>query len=70
MELTAELISGRWSRAKPSALYLVGEMLDRDDHIGVNFQWAWATGYLASRGVRSLGKIGSSGLAGDGPLHP
>ena len=29
-------------------LYLVGEMLDADGRIGgFNFQWAWATGYIA-----------------------
>jgi predicted Rossmann fold flavoprotein len=33
-------------------LYLVGEMLDCDGRIGgFNFQWAWATGYLAGRAV-------------------
>lgn len=33
-----------------SGLYLVGEMLDCDGRIGgFNFQWAWATGYLAGR---------------------
>lgn len=31
-------------------LYLVGEMLDCDGRIGgFNFQWAWATGFLAGR---------------------
>ena len=31
-------------------LYVVGEMLDCDGQIGgFNFQWAWATGYLAGR---------------------
>ncbi|HJR75386.1 MAG TPA: NAD(P)/FAD-dependent oxidoreductase [Nitrospiraceae bacterium] len=31
-------------------LYLVGEILDCDGRIGgFNFQWAWATGYLAGR---------------------
>jgi hypothetical protein len=31
-------------------LYLVGEMLDVDGRIGgFNFQWAWATGFLAGR---------------------
>jgi len=31
-------------------LYLVGEMLDCDGRIGgFNFQWAWATGYVAGR---------------------
>jgi predicted Rossmann fold flavoprotein len=37
------------SRVVPG-LYLVGEMLDCDGRIGgFNFQWAWATGYLAGR---------------------
>jgi predicted Rossmann fold flavoprotein len=31
-------------------LYVIGEMLDCDGRIGgFNFQWAWATGYLAGR---------------------
>jgi len=37
------------SRIVPG-LYLIGEMLDCDGRIGgFNFQWAWATGYLAGR---------------------
>jgi hypothetical protein len=37
------------SRKIPN-LYLVGEMLDCDGRIGgFNFQWAWATGYLAGK---------------------
>lgn len=33
-------------------LYLIGEMLDCDGRIGgFNFQWAWATGFLAGRAV-------------------
>jgi len=37
------------SRRVPG-LYLVGEMLDCDGRIGgYNFQWAWATGFLAGR---------------------
>jgi predicted flavoprotein YhiN len=37
------------SRLVPG-LYLVGEMLDCDGRIGgFNFQWAWATGFLAGR---------------------
>jgi predicted Rossmann fold flavoprotein len=33
-----------------SGFYLVGEILDCDGRIGgFNFQWAWATGYLAGR---------------------
>jgi predicted Rossmann fold flavoprotein len=35
------------SRVMPG-LYLIGEMLDCDGRIGgFNFQWAWATGYIA-----------------------
>ena len=35
---------------KVPGLYLVGEMLDCDGRIGgFNFQWAWATGYIAGR---------------------
>ncbi len=37
------------SRRVPG-LYLIGEMLDCDGRIGgYNFQWAWATGFLAGR---------------------
>ncbi len=33
-------------------LYVIGEMLDCDGRIGgFNFQWAWATGFLAGRGA-------------------
>ena len=33
-----------------AGLYLVGELLDCDGRIGgFNFQWAWATGYLAGK---------------------
>jgi hypothetical protein len=35
---------------KVRGLYLIGEMLDCDGRIGgFNFQWAWATGFLAGR---------------------
>jgi predicted Rossmann fold flavoprotein len=35
---------------KVAGLYLAGEVLDCDGRIGgFNFQWAWATGYLAGR---------------------
>ncbi|MFO0698448.1 MAG: NAD(P)/FAD-dependent oxidoreductase [Nitrospira sp.] len=46
-------------------LYLLGEMLDCDGRIGgFNFQWAWATGWLAGESVvRSL-------LKGMPPAHP
>jgi predicted flavoprotein YhiN len=33
-------------------LYVIGEILDCDGRIGgFNFQWAWATGFLAGRTV-------------------
>lgn len=42
------------SRIVPG-LYLIGEMLDCDGRIGgFNFQWAWATGYLAGRACSAL----------------
>ena len=35
---------------KLAGLYLAGEVLDCDGRIGgFNFQWAWATGFLAGR---------------------
>lgn len=44
---------------KVPGLYLIGEILDCDGRIGgFNFQWAWATGYLAGRSaVASLPAI-------------
>ncbi len=41
---------------KVPGLYLIGELLDCDGRIGgFNFQWAWATGFLAGRAaVKSL----------------
>ena len=39
------------SRTCPG-LYLAGEVLDVDGRLGgFNFQWAWASGYVAGRGV-------------------
>ncbi len=39
---------------KIPGLYLVGEMLDCDGRIGgFNFQWAWATGYIAGKAAAS-----------------
>ena len=36
-------------------LYLAGEILDCDGRIGgFNFQWAWATGFLAGRAVARI----------------
>jgi len=41
-------------------LYLVGEILDCDGRIGgFNFQWAWATGYLAGRAAAMHEPVGS-----------
>jgi predicted Rossmann fold flavoprotein len=41
---------------KIKGLYLAGEVLDCDGRIGgFNFQWAWATGFLAGRAAASLG---------------
>jgi hypothetical protein len=41
-----------------TGLYLIGEILDCDGRIGgFNFQWAWATGFLAGRaGCRALSR--------------
>jgi len=49
------------SRLVPG-LYLCGEILDVDGRIGgFNFQWAWASGYLAGRGaVNGLDQKGVS----------
>ena len=48
-----EEISFRTMESKlVTGLYLIGEILDCDGRIGgFNFQWAWATGYLAGRAV-------------------
>ncbi len=38
---------------KQPGLYFAGEILDADGRIGgFNFQWAWATGTVAARGIR------------------
>jgi predicted Rossmann fold flavoprotein len=43
------------SREVPG-LYLAGEVLDCDGRIGgFNFQWAWATGFLAGRAAANVG---------------
>ena len=40
---------------KVPGVYLAGEVLDCDGRIGgFNFQWAWATGYLAGRAAATL----------------
>jgi predicted flavoprotein YhiN len=39
-------------------LYLIGEILDCDGRIGgFNFQWAWATGFLAGRAVAPCSRL-------------
>lgn len=41
---------------KTAGVYLAGEILDCDGRIGgFNFQWAWATGYLAGRAAGGIG---------------
>ncbi|HEY6084683.1 MAG TPA: NAD(P)/FAD-dependent oxidoreductase, partial [Nitrospira sp.] len=48
------------SRIVPG-LYFVGEILDCDGRIGgFNFQWAWATGYLAGRAIATRGRCGAA----------
>jgi len=48
----AEIDPHTMSSRKVAAMHLCGEMLDVDGRIGgFNFQWAWATGYLAGRGA-------------------
>ena len=43
-----EINTNAMASRKVPGLYLVGEMLDCDGRIGgFNFQWAWATGYIA-----------------------
>ena len=43
---------------KVPGLFLAGEILDCDGRIGgFNFQWAWATGYLAGNAAASIGDI-------------
>lgn len=47
-----EIVPKTMVSRKVDGLYLCGEMLDVDGRIGgYNFQWAWATGYLAGRGA-------------------
>lgn len=48
-----------------AGLFLAGEILDVDGRIGgFNFQWAWASGTLAARGVHAFLKESASGAAG------
>ena len=47
-----EINTHTMSSRKASGLFVVGEMLDCDGRIGgFNFQWAWATGYIAGHGA-------------------
>ncbi len=47
---------------RADGLFLAGEILDCEGRIGgFNFQWAWATGFLAGRAaVRSLWRMQSA----------
>lgn len=48
------------SRIVPG-LYLAGEILDCDGRIGgFNFQWAWATGYVAGRSAALASNVGKA----------
>ncbi len=53
-----EINPGTLESRKIPGLYVIGEMLDCDGRIGgFNFQWAWATGYIAGNHVsQSIGK--------------
>lgn len=45
-----------------TGLHLAGEILDLDGRIGgFNFQWAWATGYLAAAGAVNVSAAGGAG---------
>lgn len=45
-----------------AGLYIVGEALDCDGRIGgFNFQWAWATGYIAGRAAAASLETGETG---------
>jgi predicted Rossmann fold flavoprotein len=46
---------------KIPGLHLAGEVLDVDGRIGgFNFQWAWASGYLAGRGATASRRVDES----------
>ena len=52
------------SRLMPG-LYLIGEIIDCDGRIGgFNFQWAWATGFLAGRAVAPCSRLNTCKAAG------
>lgn len=47
---TAELSSKTMESRKVSGLYFIGEVVDVTGHLGgFNFQWAWASGYVAGQ---------------------
>ena len=49
---TRELSSKTMESLKSPGLYFVGEVLDVSGHLGgINFQWAWASGYAAAQFV-------------------
>ena len=49
---TDELSSKTMEAKKVPGLYLVGEVVDVTGHLGgFNFQWAWASGYVAGQAV-------------------
>ena len=54
-----EMINFRTMESKlVPGLYLIGEILDCDGRIGgFNFQWAWATGFLAGRAVAPFSRL-------------
>ena len=47
---TAELSSKTMESRKVPHLYFIGEVVDVTGHLGgYNFQWAWASGYVAGQ---------------------
>ncbi|MDX2252555.1 MAG: NAD(P)/FAD-dependent oxidoreductase, partial [Nitrospira sp.] len=52
----AEVDPGSGQSRRVPGLFLAGELLDAFGPIGgFNFQWAWATGFLAGRAAAGLG---------------
>ena len=49
---TREVSSKTMESLKSPGLYFIGEVLDVSGHLGgFNFQWAWASGYVAAQVV-------------------
>jgi predicted Rossmann fold flavoprotein len=49
---TTELSSQTMAAKKVAGLYFIGEVVDVTGHLGgFNFQWAWASGYVAGQSV-------------------